>query len=219
MSQWHIPFLDPSLSSPHPYPWLRLPCYPSPASSWPRSGLSKRRHRCVSRGGGGWVSRFACGWRFARRFWRYRGGIVGLPWRRECVSMRAEHVAMGDRTILKRRGAKYNHKLKHHGSARGRSELAQGRVIGSGPWKHTFFNLFFSAVSSLPAFAACRFSCFAVNCGPCRSQWLWDIRIYRSFYLEIKESFLEAGHVPREGSEIYERVSQQEVEALVIFQV
>jgi hypothetical protein len=28
----------------------------------------------------------------------------------------------------------------------------------------TFFNLFFSAISSLPALAACRFSCLAVNC-------------------------------------------------------
>lgn len=27
----------------------------------------------------------------------------------------------------------------------------------------TFLSLFFSAVSSLPALAACRFSCFAVN--------------------------------------------------------
>lgn len=34
--------------------------------------------------------------------------------------------------------------------------------------KHgTFFSLFFSAISSLPALAACRFSCLAVNwsCG------------------------------------------------------
>jgi hypothetical protein len=29
---------------------------------------------------------------------------------------------------------------------------------------HTFFSFAFSAVSSLPAFAACRFSCLAVNC-------------------------------------------------------
>ncbi len=32
-------------------------------------------------------------------------------------------------------------------------------VMGGG----TFLSLFFSAVSSLPALAACRFSCFAVN--------------------------------------------------------
>lgn len=32
----------------------------------------------------------------------------------------------------------------------------------------TFFNFAFSAVSSFPAFAACRFSCFAVNCANVR---------------------------------------------------
>ena len=36
---------------------------------------------------------------------------------------------------------------------------------------YTFFSLFFSAVSSLPAFAAWRLSCFAVNCGGSVTGW------------------------------------------------
>ena len=41
----------------------------------------------------------------------------------------------------------------------GERESERERVAG----KRTFLSLFFSAVSSLPALAACRFSCFAVN--------------------------------------------------------
>jgi len=40
--------------------------------------------------------------------------------------------------------------------------MVGGRGSGGGG---TFLSLFFSAVSSLPALAACRFSCLAVNCG------------------------------------------------------
>ncbi len=62
----------------------------------------------------------------------------------------------------------------------------------------TFLSLFFSATSSLPALAACRFSCFAVNYGvpvskvaklSCIGQG-----ICRNAYLEIEERLLEAGH-------------------------
>ena len=46
-----------------------------------------------------------------------------------------------------------------------RSFADTGRQIRGEEWEkqHTFFNLSFSVFSSLPAFAACRFSCFAVN--------------------------------------------------------
>ena len=41
------------------------------------------------------------------------------------------------------------------------SELGKSR--GGGGGQRTFFSLFFSVTSSLPAFAAWRFSCLAVN--------------------------------------------------------
>lgn len=57
---------------------------------------------------------------------------------------------------------------------------------------HTFLSLFFSAVSSLPALAACRFSCFAVNypqmlavgphCGVVRPDF------------EVEQGLLKPGH-------------------------
>lgn len=44
----------------------------------------------------------------------------------------------------------------------GRRVWGGGRA---GKWRQrTFLSLFFSVVSSLPAFAAWRFSCLAVNC-------------------------------------------------------
>ncbi len=56
----------------------------------------------------------------------------------------------------------------------------------------TFLSLFFSAVSSLPALAACRFSCFAVNWegllvgwwgfgGGAEGIWEFTLRLKRAF--------------------------------------
>lgn len=59
----------------------------------------------------------------------------------------------------------------------------------------TFFSFARSVCSSLPAFAACRLSCFAVNCVE-RSMLACGIAVVvHKDYLEVEECFLEAGHV------------------------
>jgi len=62
----------------------------------------------------------------------------------------------------------------------------------------TFLSLFFSATSSLPALAACRFSCFAVNYGISVSKVVnlsfKSQDICQIAYLEVEERLLETGH-------------------------
>jgi hypothetical protein len=57
--------------------------------------------------------------------------------------------------------------------------------------------LAFSAVSSFPALAACRFRDLAVNCGEAGGQQL-SIAVGHAraamAYFELEEGFLEAGH-------------------------
>jgi hypothetical protein len=78
----------------------------------------------------------------------------------------------------------------------------EGRREGG---SRTFFILAFSAVSSLPALAACRFSDFAVNCGGKRvlADGGGGARCARAHaranrrtetYFELEEGLLEAGH-------------------------
>jgi len=59
---------------------------------------------------------------------------------------------------------------------------------------HTFLILAFSAVSSLPAFAACRFSDLAVNCGGVLADDGGVVRAWTMTYFELEKGFLEAGH-------------------------
>ena len=58
----------------------------------------------------------------------------------------------------------------------------------------TFFSFARSVCSSLPAFAACRLSCFAVNCMR-RIMLACDTTVAdHGYYLEVEECFLEARH-------------------------
>ena len=80
-----------------------------------------------------------------------------------------------------------------------RNSICEKRVkIGD---RRTFLSLFFSAVSSLPALAACRFSCFAVNYlrSVCRPP-LWGSQTQWADF-EIEKSLLKAGHFGNEYSE------------------
>lgn len=57
----------------------------------------------------------------------------------------------------------------------------------------TFLSFARSVCSSLPAFAACRLSCFAVNCSGYLA--LYHHVEAAVYYLQIEESFLETRHV------------------------
>jgi len=56
----------------------------------------------------------------------------------------------------------------------------------------TLFSFAFSVVSSLPAFAACLFSCFAVNCDGLVSECA--LAACGAVYLQVEKCLFEAGH-------------------------
>jgi hypothetical protein len=58
----------------------------------------------------------------------------------------------------------------------------------------TFFSFARSVCSSLPAFAACRLSCFAVNCVKKGMLACGIAAVDNEHYLQVEECFLEAGH-------------------------
>jgi hypothetical protein len=59
----------------------------------------------------------------------------------------------------------------------------------------TFFSFARSVCSSLPAFAACRLSCFAVNCVERQMLACGSTVVDHDPYLQVEECFLEARHV------------------------
>lgn len=72
-------FRDPLLSWRLPCLVLRLPCCRLLVASSPPFAPCLLRRRCAIPDAGDLAFRSVCGWHSVRRFWRCRGGFVGLP--------------------------------------------------------------------------------------------------------------------------------------------